>query len=357
MPKYTFGFPTLLTLLSFSSRNLFEQNQLLDDLCSENKSDYFDKVVFISLRLHLVIHDLKFDEISQEFFEKTVGSQAGQLLFNTIIYDNCYFDTQFEIMSGALDVRVLFKNCIFNEHFSATKVLFLRLLRFENCKFLNGLFIQQCTFETAFYLDDCTFYNGREVKLKRCTFEKHYPGHFSIQNCTFHCPVSFQSSNAQGELRIEDTAFFDIFDFTNFKFVPEQAFLSNILFNKGRDIKKYERILVDILNKHSQFKIAEKLGISDVEVKKTNLFDYDTYQIAYDSGFLKPEYAAYFLGKSKVYLAKKRTEDKKKLVRDSIPFKVDGKDIQYPVEALLAFKAKDWEKLKELRKKYPIPTK
>ena len=67
-------------------------------------------------------------------------------------------------------------------------------------------------------------------------------------------------------------------------------------------------------------------------------------------------YAAYFLGKSKVYLAKKRTEDKKKVVRDSIPFKIDGRDVQYPVEALLAFKAKDWDTLKNLRKKYPIPT-
>ena len=44
------------------------------------------------------------------------------------------------------------------------------------------------------------------------------------------------------------------------------------------------------------------------------------------------------------------------LTQKSLPFKEDGRDIQYPVEALLAFKAKDWAKLKELRKKYPIPT-
>ena len=243
------------------------------------------------------------------------------------------------------------------EHFVATDMQFQRVVKFENCQFTKGLYFQGCSFLTALYVDNCRFYNGQEVNIKRCTFEKHYPGHFSITNCTFNCPVSFKSSKVLGELKLENLAFFDIFDFTNFKFIPEQAYLSNLLFNKGRDIKKFERILVDVLNKHSQSKIAEKLGLSDGDVKKTTLFDYDTYQIAYDSGFLKPEFAAYFLGKSKVYLAKKRTEDKKKVSRDSLPFKVDGKDIQYPVEALLAFKAKDWEKLKELRKKYPIPTK
>ena len=56
-------------------------------------------------------------------------------------------------------------------------------------------------------------------------------------------------------------------------------------------------------------------------------------------------------------MAKKRMEDKKKIARDSLPFKMDGRDIQYPVDALMAFKAKDWNKLRELRKKYGYPAK
>lgn len=52
----------------------------------------------------------------------------------------------------------------------------------------------------------------------------------------------------------------------------------------------------------------------------------------------------------------KRNELFTEITKDSLPFKIDGRDVQYPVEALLAFKAKDWDTLKNLRKKYPIPT-
>ena len=69
---------------------------------------------------------------------------------------------------------------------------------------------------------------------------------------------------------------------------------------------------------------------------------------------LKTEYAAYFLGKSVNYLAKKRAKDKEQITREALPFIGKGKDIQYPVDALNAFKAKDWAKLKELRKNYEM---
>ena len=99
---------------------------------------------------------------------------------------------------------------------------------------------------------------------------------------------------------------------------------------------------------------AKDLGILPPEKDTTNAkFDYDAYQAAYNSGFLKPEYAAYFLGNSKMTLQKMRTTDKNNgATMRSIPFKEDGRDIQYPVDALLAYKAKDWKTLKELREKY-----
>jgi len=68
-------------------------------------------------------------------------------------------------------------------------------------------------------------------------------------------------------------------------------------------------------------------------------------------------YAARYLGMKKITLQKKRTADRKKTTRDTIPFIENGRDIRYPVEALEAYKANDWNKLKELRKKYPIPIK
>ena len=82
------------------------------------------------------------------------------------------------------------------------------------------------------------------------------------------------------------------------------------------------------------------------------MFDYEAYQVAYATGYLKSEFAAYLLEKSVSYLGQKRKKDKETRSRDALPFVGEGKNIQYPVDALLAFKAKDWAKLKELRKKY-----
>ncbi len=60
------------------------------------------------------------------------------------------------------------------------------------------------------------------------------------------------------------------------------------------------------------------------------------------------------MGKSVNYLAKKRAKDKEQITREALPFIGKGKSIQYPVDALNAFKANDWTKLKELRKKYKM---
>ena len=115
-----------------------------------------------------------------------------------------------------------------------------------------------------------------------------------------------------------------------------------------------QKQLHDTLVSSGLKEVAETLNLLANNKQKKTSFDYEAYQAAYDSGWLKPEFAAYFLGKSANYLAKKRMDDKKKLTQQSLPFKGDAKDIQYPVDALLAFKAKDWNKLKELRKKYTI---
>ena len=82
------------------------------------------------------------------------------------------------------------------------------------------------------------------------------------------------------------------------------------------------------------------------------MFDYEAYQVAYATGYLKSEFAAYLLEKSVSYLGQKRKKDKETMSRDALPFVGEGKNIQYPVEALVAFKKKDWTKLNELRQKY-----
>ncbi len=317
---------------------------------------------FISLlnaeknKLFLVIHNAKINEENEVLNNVIIGSPTTQYICDGIVFDNCYFDCDIRIFGSGIHSRLVFKNCIFNSPFRILSISFKNTVDFENCKFNSFFNIVNARFESLLTFEDCTFYDIRETRIDGCKFNNLESGGLSMKNCVFHSPFSLKKSQTSGKLIIENTAFFDTFDFSEFKFVSEKTTISNIVFNRGRNISKYEKIFANVLKEHNLNQTVISLGLHD-EKKENQGFDYDAYQIAYNSGFLKPEYAAYFLGKSKVYLAKKRTDDKKKVVRDSLPFKIDGRDVQYPVEALLAFKAKDWEKLKELRKKYPIPTK
>ncbi|MBQ8870268.1 MAG: hypothetical protein IJ019_02700 [Alphaproteobacteria bacterium] len=80
--------------------------------------------------------------------------------------------------------------------------------------------------------------------------------------------------------------------------------------------------------------------------------DMQAYKIACESGFLKPKYAASYLGMSKDNLAKKRMADKQRITRESIPYVGQGKSISYPIDALDAYNLQDWDLLKKLREKY-----
>jgi hypothetical protein len=116
---------------------------------------------------------------------------------------------------------------------------------------------------------------------------------------------------------------------------------------------KSRKDLYEVMKSAGLEEQAKAQGIYAVEeTKETNDFDYDAYKVAYETGYLKSEYAAYLLEKSVSYLGQKRKKDRENPSRDSIPFIGEGKNIKYPVEALLAYKAKDWEKLKELRQIY-----
>ena len=116
---------------------------------------------------------------------------------------------------------------------------------------------------------------------------------------------------------------------------------------------KSRKDLYEVMKSAGLEEQAKVQGIWDVdETKETNDFDYAAYKVPYETGYLKSEYAAYLLEKSVSYLGQKRKKDKERTTRDSIPFIGEGKNIKYPVDALLAYKAKDWDNLKELRQKY-----
>ena len=332
--------------------------------------DFMKAIPSGSNRITLVIQNIKIEENNLSFNHTMKWSKAVQTMCDCIVYDHCCFTCENKFLYGGFCYDLLFKDCTFYSPFKAYHESFLKNIKFENCKFYNTLLLRKILFEHSVCFENCIFYEDSEFQIDDSKVViKDRSGVFTskilatahkgiiIKNCIFYSPFAIKETIIEKELRIENSAFFDIFDFTNIKFVPEKAVFSNLLFNRGKEVKKYEQILVNVLKEHKLPHIIKHLGLNDEKSRESQVFDYDAYQIAYDSGWLKPEYAAYFLGKSINYLAKMRSADKKMIIRESIPHRTNGRDVQYPIDALMAFKAKDWNKLRELRKKYGYPAK
>ena len=143
-----------------------------------------------------------------------------------------------------------------------------------------------------------------------------------IKDTVFYNPVSFHGAVLEGETKLSNLTFYDTFDFSE-TVLSNRATFEHFAYAGGTSPKMDS----------AKNTLAETL-------KKYNY---------------RSEIAALMLGCSENYLAKKRMQDRKKVTRDSLPFIITARKIQYPVEALRAFQRKDWAALKELRQKYPIP--
>ena len=156
----------------------------------------------------------------------------------------------------------------------------------------------------------------------------------------------------EGETKLSNLTFYDTFDFSE-TVLSNRATFEHFAYAGGTSPKmdSAKNTLAETLKKYNYRSEIVALGLED----NNSGIDRDAYQVAMDSEFLNPKYAALMLRCTENYLAKKRMQDRKKVTRDSLPFIITARKIQYPVEALRAFQRKDWAALKELRQKYPIP--
>ena len=180
---------------------------------------------------------------------------------------------------------------------------------------------------------------------------------FSVKDTCFYGDAMFIGANLNCEIKFSYVAFHDIFNFED-TILGDKCEFDHIAFNTMETVKMKasKKQLYDVLVASNLKELAENLNLLPDKKSQKSDIDLVAYQIAYNTGWLSNAFAAHCLEKSTNYLYRKREADRVKVTQKSLPFKEDGRDIQYPVEALLAFKAKDWAKLKELRKKYPIPT-
>ncbi|MBE6450137.1 MAG: hypothetical protein E7013_05595 [Alphaproteobacteria bacterium] len=277
------------------------------------------------------------------------NSKDDRRIGKNIYFINCEFRTPFSIKD--LCHRAIFSNCIFLRDFSITGSIpisleftyckFEALLNLEGIKTGHRVDIQNCFFEknSILILKNSLFYMGGFIHLTNNQFF----GSFDAENANMGTSVVFKNISFFNEFNFDKVTFRGLCKFKNIAF-------SN---PRSKESIKMQSIFAKALKNSGFEKEIENLGLQLKSIKDIKI-DLDAYNIALQSGLLKTEYAAYFLGKSVNYLAKKRAKDKEQITREALPFIGKGKDIQYPVDALNAFKAKDWVKLKELRKKYEM---
>ena len=310
------------------------------------------------VRNMLIINNYEFKTAKDNRLFREIMSYSDKSILTGICFQDCCFNMDNAIFTEVFG-KMIFQSCRFDKPIHINSVL-EGDIEFEDCIFTNGLDLSRLQFNSIASVDikRSFFENGATCDLSEIHSYNSTSPYIFISNTVFNGELKLNDVRDTFFIKMDNVSFGCPFQIQGFKMDTASKF-ENLCFSSipSSQMDKSRRDLYEVMKNTGLEQRAKDLGILPSEKETTNVkFDYDAYQIAYNSGFLKPEYAAYFLGKSKVYLQKKRTQDKQKITRDSLPFKIDGRDVQYPVEALLAFKAKDWDTLKNLRKKYPIPT-
>lgn len=284
--------------------------------------------------------------------------------FEYIGFNLCYFEKGF-ILDSVTDTKhnIFFKDCTFSKSFRVKNCFLSTLIRFYNCTFFGKVI----------------FGKNPEVPYLPCDIE--------IRDSVFKPYSIFEMTNITemkgyhyGKVAIINTIINGNLKFTNLSKDANTLFsihniaittpfvIENTYFNKGTVIDGLafamapKQAMRDSINTFVQslqesglnkIAIANGLVIDDSD-NSENVMDKDmqAYKIACESGFLKPKYAASYLGMSKDNLAKKRMADKQRITRESIPYVGQGKSISYPKDALDAYNLQDWDLLKKLREKY-----
>ena len=316
----------------------------------------FDQVVFTGEHIELL--------------SRLFNSSPG----NDIYFIDCEFRNTF-IQEHNILPDLFFRRCTF-----CKSILFLQgritsKLCFFKCHFRGKVAFENIRLSSIFNIQDSWFEANSLFSLKKTVID-HFCK-FSIKNTQFYGKFEVKNTEIHSVVKFENISFFDQFQmekldlrddncvFKNFSFShasSKDMILAQSAFAKTLQENRYTQVIdslglttVKTLEDNGYTQVIDSLGVTTTN--SSNSLDSNSmekYEMALKSGFLKPEYAAYFLGKSVNYLAKKRAKDKEQITREALPFIGKGKDIQYPVDALLAFKAKDWVKLKELRKKYEM---
>ncbi len=330
----------------------------------------------------ILIENMKFENHeARVLYRELIYNQFG--LFEYIGFRNCLFNGECKTLLANRQISLFFENCEFLGNLSTECTVENMNINFLNCHFHKNV---DCTMKDTgnYYPYDVYFQNsyfdeGSSLYLTngKSFADFRNQGSLTLKDVIFKGTLNFTNvvGLADFVINLDGVAFFEPFTIDNC-FFPQESIIRNISISteKTELMENSIKQLAENLKASDMEETAKALGLiksdsvekstSDIQeqnvsddggffkYKQTETFDMQSYRLACESGFLKPKYAAYFLGMSKDNLAKKRMADKKQITRESIPYLGEGKYIVYPIDALQAFKASDWALLKELRERY-----
>lgn len=367
IPKELYGSITKIYQLmcSFISGDINEQSIYTFETKGENHSLVPLPENQVSFRENcLLLQDINFDsEEGIEIFERIVGNRFKYYRFAG--FKHCYFDRSIVLNDKFISSNIYFDDCSFNKTYQVKICKPGILMRFNKCTFFGKVVFGKnasikylpCNIE----IRDSIFKPGSSIEISNITETKGltfgkvaflntiFNGNFKLTNLSQQANTLFSIHNiAITTPFVIENCYFNsdtVIDGLSFAITPKQAmsgaikaFAKTLELSGLRNIAIENELLDNEMSNNSEDNEADK--------------DMQSYKLECDSGFLKPKYAAYYLGMSKDNLAKKRMADKRQITRESIPYVGEGKSIAYPLDALKAFKASDWALLKELREKY-----
>ena len=301
----------------------------------------------------LVLRNIHFYDVLDGSILLEIAEEKIPYTPRCIVLDNCCFDIQHFGFGPLTDRDFYFHNCHFKQGFNWMGQKDLRRIVLDDCVISDSL-----TFNfndlSELCINDCVFENTSDLKVECFSEDDTY--RVKITDSVFY--GAFEVTKCHNlHLTMNNVTFYKPFTLNNERF-SSLTEISNLCFpsNATDEMEASKKQLYDKLVSSNLKEMAEGLNLLANTKPKKPAFDYAAYQAEYDTGWLQSKNAAYLLGRKDTYLSKKRMADKKKITRTTIPYRGDGKNIQYPVDALLAFKAQDWEKLRELRKKYSKTT-
>ena len=338
-------------------------NQLLEDIKYKkanqpnNENDAFKITSIEGIRIinkAIVIDGFEFKSSKDTKFLKDILSFNDSSIIREVCFQNCCFNTDNNSLLMVCG-NIQFQNCRFDKIFKGGLILEGNM-EFNGCRFFSNLDLKylQLNKISGIYIEYCFFEKGSYCDLSNIQSVHNNTRFIHIKNTIFNGELRLSDINDYFLLKMNNVSFGCPFKISNIKLVKYSEF-ENLIFSSfpSTQMDKSRKDLYEVMKSAGLEEQAKAQGIYAVEeTKETNDFDYDAYKVAYETGYLKSEYAAYLLEKSVSYLGQKRKKDKERTTRDSIPFIGEGKNIKYPVDALLAYKAKDGDKLKELRQKY-----